>query len=104
MTTCETNSTPLLLARPMLAVVANGNVASGTQHAIRLSNLLWKYVTPSVMRSPHSFWSAPTSHENDVSGVRFGFEKPGKNRSVKVGARKPLPALPCRREPHSFTT
>src|SRR5882762_1481726 len=103
-TTCEVTSTPLLVARPMFAVVTKGGPASGTQQAIRLVNLVSKYVNPSVTRSLNSFWSKPTSHENDVSGVRLGLEKPGKKRSLKVGARKPLPALPCRREPHSFTT
>src|SRR5215813_12062474 len=104
MTTCEVTSTPLLLARPMLAVVAKGGPGSGRQQVIRLVNFVSKYVTPIVTRSLNSFWSQPTSHENEVSGTRVGFEKPGKNSSLKVGARKPLPALPCSREPHSLTT
>src|SRR5262245_50591777 len=104
MTTREVTSTPRLLARPMFPVVTNGGPARNTQHAIRLVNLLSKYVTPIATRSLKSRWSQPTSHENDVSGTRLGLEKPGKNRSLNVGARKPLPALPCRREPHSLTT
>jgi hypothetical protein len=87
----------------MLAVAANGGPASGTQHTIRSVNFVWKYVSPRCRRSRQSFWSTPTSHENDFSGLMSGFEKPGKNRSLNVGARKPLPALPCRRVPHSFT-
>ncbi len=97
------------------AVVANGNVASGTQHAIRLSNLLWKYVTPSVMRSPHSFWSTPTSHENDVSGVRLRIREAREEQVVEgrrpeaaagaaVQARCPTPSSRRRASPARWST
>ena len=46
------------------------------------------------MRSAQKVWSSPTSHEKLVSGLSAGLEKSGKKRSLRVGARKPVPAPP----------
>src|SRR5262249_42546385 len=96
------NSRPWLRARPMLAVATNGGTASCTQHLIRLVNEVLKKVASRRMRLFHSFCPTPASQEKLVSGLRSGLEKPGKNRSLKVGARKPEPAPPWIRVPVSL--
>src|SRR6267378_1210036 len=85
----------------MLTVVAKGNTLSGTQHAIRFVNEFLKTVASRRMRLPHSFCPTPASHEKLSSGMSVGLEKPGKKRSLKVGARNPEPAPPWIRVPVS---
>src|SRR5262249_44993257 len=103
MSTAEVNSKPSARASPTLTPFTNGGV-SGGMRVIRFVNLLLKYVSPRRIRSFQSFWSTPTSHEKLVSGFRVGSENPGKNRSLKVGARKPEPAPPWILVPHSRIT
>src|SRR5262245_43096243 len=86
----------------MFAVATNGGTVRGTQHRIRLVKEVLKKVASRRMRLSQSFWPMPTSHEKLVSGLRSGLEKPGKNRSLKVGARKPEPAPPWIRVPVSL--
>ena len=78
----------------MFAVTANGGTASGTQHLIKFVKEFLKTVASSRMRLPQSFCSMPASHEKLSSGFSAGFENPGKNKSLNVGARKPEPAPP----------
>src|SRR5688572_13486091 len=86
----------------MLPVMTKGGPGRNTQHAIRFLYRVSKNVSPSRTRLSHSFWSTPTSHPKLSSGWRSGLEKPGKKSSLKVGARKPEPALPRRRVPHAL--
>src|SRR5438445_10040468 len=88
----------------ILTVVAKGNTLSGTQHAIRFVNEFLKTVASRRMRLPQSFCPTPASHEKLSSGLSPGLEKPGKKRSLKVGTRKPEPAPPWIRVPHSRIT
>src|SRR5256885_11347436 len=86
----------------MLAVATKGGTVSGTQHAMRFVNVFLKPVASRGMRLPHTFCLTPASQEKLSSGLRVGLEKPGKKRSLKVGARKPEPAPPWIRVPVSL--
>src|SRR5215470_10786797 len=103
MSTAEVNSKPSARASPTLTPFTNGGVSVG-MILIRFVNLLLKYVSPRRIRSFQSFWSTPTSHEKLVSGCKVESENPGKKRSLKVGALKPVPAPPRILVPHSAIT
>jgi hypothetical protein len=102
MSTSEVNSMPALRARPTLVCVTNGATGIDSQQTMRSVNFVWKYVRPSRTRFDQKFWSTPKSYEKLFSGFRSGLAKPGKNRSLNVGARKPEPAPPRMRVPHSL--
>src|SRR6266571_2399906 len=93
------NSTPTERAAPTFTGPPKGAVGIDTQQVIRFVKSLWKYVSPSRIRPCQSFWSTPASHDMLRSGWRSGLPKSGKKRSLKVGARKPVPALPRMRVP-----
>ena len=92
---------PALRAWPTLAPFTKGGVLMKT-NVIRFRTSFWKYVSPSRMRLRQSDWSTPKSYEKLVSGLSVRSENPGKKRSLKVGARKPEPAPPRMRVPHSL--
>src|SRR5713226_4552002 len=98
------NSTPSERAAPTFTWPPKGAEGMGAQQVIRFVKSLWKYVSPSRIRPCQSFWSMPASHDMLRSGWRVGLPKSGKNRSLNVGARKPVPALPRIRVPDSLMT